>query len=140
MRAAGGRIDRFIGDAVMVTFNVSADQPDHIVRAARAALGFQRAAQQIADRHPDWPTFRVGVNTGTALAGVVGDGRERDYTVLGDMVNVAAHIEAFAPPGAVVISDATYRALPGATATSMGTVTLKSRAQPMRIWRLENLD
>ena len=52
VRAAGGRIDRFIGDAVMVTFNVSADQPDHAVRAARAALAFQDAAKHIADRHP----------------------------------------------------------------------------------------
>ena len=44
IRAAGGRLDRFIGDAVMVTFNVSVDQPDHAARAARAALEFQAAA------------------------------------------------------------------------------------------------
>ena len=140
VRAAGGRIDRFIGDAVMVTFNVSADQPDHAVRAARAALAFQDAAQHIADRHPEWPRFRAGVNTGSAIAGVVGDGRERAYTVLGDTVNVAAHIEALAAEGSVVISDATYRALPGARVTSLGTVTLKSRAEPLRIWGLDSLE
>jgi class 3 adenylate cyclase len=140
VRDAGGRLDRFIGDAVMVTFNVSADQPDHAVRAARAALAFQEAAQHIADRHPEWPRFRAGVNTGSAIAGVVGDGRERVYTVLGDTVNVAAHIESLAPEGAVVISDATHRALPGARVKSLGTVTLKSRGEPMVIWRLESLD
>ena len=54
------------------------------------------------------------MNTGTAVVGVVGDGAERDYTVLGDTVNVASHIEALAPVGSVAISDATRRAVPGA--------------------------
>jgi class 3 adenylate cyclase len=140
VRAEGGRIDRFIGDAVMVTFNVSVDQPDHALRAARAALGFQDAGRHIADRHPGWPRFRAGVNTGSAIAGVVGDGRERAYTVLGDTVNVAAHIEALAAEGSVVVSDATYRALPGAQVTSLGTVTLKTRAEALQIWQLDGLE
>jgi adenylate cyclase len=139
VRASGGRLDRFMGDAVMVTFNVSIDQPDHALLAARTALAFQAAAAQIADGHAEWPKFRAGLNTGTAIVGVVGDGRERAYTVLGDTVNVASHIESFASPGSVVISDATYRALTGARVTSLGTVTVKTRAEPLRIWRLESL-
>ncbi len=139
IRAVGGRVDRFIGDALMVTFNVSVEQPDHAVRAARAALEFQRAAGQVADRNPNWPRFRAGISTGEAGVGVVGDGRQRDYTVLGDTVNVAAHIEALAPVGTVAISDATRRALPNARVTSLGTVTLKTRAEPTQIWRLDGL-
>jgi class 3 adenylate cyclase len=61
------------------------------------------------------------------------------YTVLGDTVNVAAHIESLAPVGSVVISDATYRALPDARVTSLGTVTLKTRAESMVIWRLDGM-
>jgi class 3 adenylate cyclase len=139
VRASGGRLDRFIGDAVMVTFNVSVEQPDHAERAARAALAFQHAARQVANDHPNWPKFRAGINTGSAIAGVVGDGRERAYTVLGDTVNVAAHIESLAPTGAVAISDATYRALPAARVVSLGTATLKTRTEPLRIWRLDAL-
>jgi class 3 adenylate cyclase len=139
VRASGGRIDRFIGDAVMVTFNVSVDQPDHALRAASAALAFQEAARQVAAGHPGWPQFRAGLNTGSAIAGVVGDGRERAYTVLGDTVNVAAHIESLAPVGSIAISDATYRALPDAQVTSLREVTLKTRVEPLRIWRLEAL-
>lgn len=139
IRTAGGRVDRFIGDAVMVTFNVSADQPDHPIRAARAALAFQTAASDVAERHPDWPRFRLGIHTGAAVAGVVGDGRQRAYTVLGDTVNVAAHIEALSPVGTVVISDATYRALPGARVSSLGTATLKTRSEPLSIWKLDGL-
>jgi adenylate cyclase len=139
VRASGGRLDRFIGDAVMVTFNVSVEQPDHAERAARAALAFQQAARHVANDHPDWPKFRAGINTGSAIAGVVGDGRERAYTVLGDTVNVAAHIESLAPTGTVAISDATYRALPAANVVSLGTATLKTRTEPLQIWRLDAL-
>ena len=140
IRAARGRLDRFLGDAVMVTFNVSADQPDHAARAARAALGFQVSAQQVADLHPDWPRFRVGINTGAAVVGLIGDGEERGYTVLGDTVNVASHIESLAPVGSIAISDATRRAVPGAQVTSLGAVTLKTRTEQLEIWRLDGVD
>ncbi len=140
IRAAGGRLDRFLGDAVMVTFNVSADQPDHAERAARAALGFQASASEVAARHPDWPRFRAGINTGVAVVGVVGDGEERGYTVLGDTVNVASHIESIAPVESIAISDATRRAVPGAHVVSLGTATLKTRTEPLEIWRLVGLD
>jgi adenylate cyclase len=140
VRAAGGRLDRIIGDAVMVTFNVSTDQPDHADRAVRAALGLQEAAAGVSARHPDWPQFRAGVNTGAAVVGVLGDDIQRDYTVLGDTVNVASHIESLAPVGAVAISDATRRAVAGARVVSLGTVTLKTRAEPIEIWRLDGLN
>lgn len=140
LRAGGGRLDRMIGDAVMVTFNVSAEQPDHATLAARAALDLQEAATRVADRHPDWPRFRAGVNTGPAVVGVMGDRAQRDYTVVGDTVNVASHIESLAPVGAVAISDATRRAAAGARVVSLGTVTLKTRAEPVEIWRLDGFD
>ncbi len=140
VRASGGRVDRLIGDALMVTFNVSAEQSDHAGRAAAAALDLQRAASKVAEQHPDWPRFRAGVNTGEAVVGVLGDAGERDYTVLGDTVNVAAHIEGLAPVGGVAISDATRRAVPGARVVSLGTVHLKTRTEPIEIWRLESID
>jgi adenylate cyclase len=140
VRSAGGRIDRLIGDAVMVTFNVSTDQPDHAARAVDAALQLQAAAAEVAKQHPEWPRFRAGVNTGEAVVGLLGDAAERDYTVLGDTVNVAAHIEGLAPVGAVAISDATRRAVPGARVVSLGTVQLKTRAEQIEIWRVDGLD
>jgi adenylate cyclase len=118
---------------------VSADQPDHAVRGARAGVRLQQAAARVTVDHPDWPRFRVGVNTGSAIVGLVGDGAERDYTVLGDTVNVASHIEALAPIGAVAISDATRRAVPGARVVSLGSTRLKTRAAPVEIWQLDGL-
>jgi adenylate cyclase len=139
IRAQGGRLDRFLGDAVMVTFNAIEDQPDHAARAARAALGFQNAASRVTDGR-GWPRFRVGVHTGLAAVGVVGDGGERDYTVLGDTVNLASRIESMAPIGGVAISEATRRAVRGAQVVSLGTVVLKGRSEPVEIWLLTGVE
>jgi class 3 adenylate cyclase len=140
MRAHGARLDKFIGDAVMVTFNVSIDQPDHAARAARAALAFQEAATRVWVQRPDWPRFRVGVNTGVAAVGVVGSGVDRGYTVLGDTVNVASRIEALAPEGGVAVGGATLRRLPGARVSPLGTVAVKGRSGTVEVWQLEALD
>jgi adenylate cyclase len=135
----GGRLDRFMGDAVMVTFNVGVDQPDHATRAARAALAFQAAASAVAAAHPGWPRFRSGVNTGEAVVGMVGTTGERDYTVLGDTVNVAARLEALAAPGEVAIGGETLRALTGARVSALGAVNVKGRTAPVEAWRLDDI-
>lgn len=139
VRAEGGHVDRYIGDAVMVTWNVAHGQPDHAVRAAQAALRFQTAADQVALIHQDWPRFRVGVNTGSATVGLIGGGREREYTVLGDTVNVAARIEGLPPPGGIAISRATLDYLRDPQVRSLGTVPVKGRTMPVEVWLLESL-
>src|SRR5215210_7162712 len=72
VRGHGGEIDSLIGDAIMATFNTRGDQPDHARRAARAALELQERANAVAGEHPGWPRFRVGVNSGEAMVGIVG--------------------------------------------------------------------
>lgn len=138
--AEGGRIDRYIGDAVMVTFNVSSYQPDHARRAARGALALQHAAASVARAHPEWPRFRVGLNSGPATVGMLGGGGERDYTVVGDTVNLAARFQVLAPPGGVVVGAGTLHAVPGLGATPLGTVSVKGRRQPVAAWLLESAD
>jgi class 3 adenylate cyclase len=123
----------------MVTFNVAAIQEDHAERAARAALRFQSAASMVAAGHPDWPRFRVGLNTGPATVGLVGGGGSQGYTVLGDTVNLASRLEGLAPAGGVVIGGATLGQLVGARVTSMGKVQVKGRDAPVDAWLLEDL-
>jgi class 3 adenylate cyclase len=124
----GGQIDRLIGDAIMVTFNRRGDQPDHAERAARAALELQRRSASLSDRHPDWPRFRVGINSGLAALGVVGAEGGRTHTVIGDAVNVASRLEGHAPVGKVVVSGATAERIPGAQLEPIGAVSVKGRA------------
>ena len=139
VREHGGEIDRLVGDALMAIFNRNGDQPDHPERAARAALAIQAATHEVAAEHPGWPRFRVGVNTGEAMVGVLGAAGGRTNTVIGDAVNVAARLEAAAPEGRVAIGAATLRRLPGARTESLGAVTVKGKSEPVDAYVLESL-
>src|SRR3954468_3980463 len=70
MERERGEVLQIVGDELMAIFNKQGDTPDHPLRAARAALTLLRTAETVA--RPDWPRFRVGVNSGDALAAVVG--------------------------------------------------------------------
>jgi class 3 adenylate cyclase len=131
VRRHGGEIDRIIGDALMATFNRRGDQPDHAQRAAGAALALQEATARVAAEHPTWPRFRVGVNTGPALVGVLGAGGGRTHTVIGDTVNVAARLQSQAPVGGVAIGPETARRLDGARMEPLGSLHVKGREQPV---------
>ncbi len=139
VREHGGEIDRLIGDAVMATFNRRGDQPDHAPRAARAALALQRATAGLADENPGWPRFRVGVNSGPALVGVLGAEGGRSYTVIGDMVNLAARLEATAPVGGVAIGAETLRLLEGAQVEPRGEIEVKGKAEPVEVFVLRSI-
>ena len=134
--APEGMIERFAGDAVLAVFNALGDQPDHALRGARAALGMRDAVRDVADAHPEWPRFRIGVNTGRAVIGNIGTDRQHSFTVIGDAVNVAARVQAAATPGEVVLSGATYDLVAGeVVAEPLGPVAVKGRAQPVPMHR-----
>jgi adenylate cyclase len=135
----GGEVDRIIGDALMVTFNKRGDQPDHARRAAAAGLAMQTAAGRVADRHPEWPRFRVGINSGPATVSVLGTGGGRTHTVIGDTVNTASRIEGQAPAGGVAIGPSTLADLPDAVTRPLGPLTLKGKAEPVETFLLLGL-
>ncbi|MGH2556602.1 MAG: adenylate/guanylate cyclase domain-containing protein, partial [Actinomycetota bacterium] len=133
-------IERFAGDAIMVVFNALGDQPDHAIRAARAGLSLRAEAERLATGQPDWPRFRVGVNTGSAVVGNVGAGEQRSFSVIGDTTNVAARVQAAAKPGEVLIGPATYQRIREmATVEPLGPVELKGKRDPLELYRLVDL-
>ncbi len=134
VRGYGGEVDRIIGDALMVTFNRHGDQGDHPRRAVQAALALQATTQRIADEHPDWPRFRVGINTGQVAVSVVGAAGGRTSTAIGDAVNTAARIEAMAPVGGVAVGAATARRLPDSWLDASADVTVKGKDDPVTIF------
>jgi adenylate cyclase len=136
----GGMIERFAGDAIMVVFNAAADQPDHPLRAARAALDLQRAAERVAQAREDWPRFRVGVNTGPAIVGNVGTEQQRSFTAIGDTTNLAARLQTAAEPGQVVLGAATYEAVRADVAAHpIGKLDVKGKAAPVAAYALTGL-
>jgi len=139
MEQERGEVHQIVGDEVMVIFNKQGDTPDHPTRAARAALTLLRTADRVG--RPDWPRFRVGVNSGTAIAAVVGGPTgHRKHGVVGDTVNVAARFEQAAEPGGVVIGAATYERLPDdAVAERLPPLHVKGKAEPLEAYRLDAL-
>ena len=135
-----GTVVQFVGDALMAVFNAPVRQPDHALRAARAALAMQYEVDRIAVDRPGWPRFRVGVNTGEALVGNIGGEALRNFNAMGDAVNVAARLEAQAEPGQVVIGAATRHQLGDlALVTPLGDLMVKGRTQPVSAYVLDGL-
>jgi len=133
----GGLIDRFAGDAIIVVFNAVAEQPDHAVRAARAALAIRSEADRLAADHSSWPRFRIAVSTGPAMVGNVGADLQRSFTVIGDTINLAARLQATAPPGEVVIGPTTWEDLGDrATVVPLGPAELRGKREPVPVYRL----
>jgi adenylate cyclase len=132
-----GMVERFAGDAVLVVFNALGDQPDHARRAVQAAVGMRDAIAPVAAAHPDWPRFRIGVNTGPAVIGNVGTDDQRSFTVIGDAVNVAARVQSEAAEGEVVISGTTYTgAVDVVVSEPLGPVAVKGREEPVAMHRV----
>jgi class 3 adenylate cyclase len=129
----GGEIDRIIGDALMVTFNKRGDQPDHAQRAAGAGLALQRATSFLAKGHPDWPQFRVGINSGQVSVSLLGASGGRTHTIVGDTVNIASRIEGQAPAGGVAIGPDTKARLPDAVTTPLGQLQLKGKQELVEV-------
>jgi class 3 adenylate cyclase len=114
-RRFGGEVEKFIGDGFLAIFNSRGDQPDHALRAAQAALELQHELARLAERHPEWPRMRVGVNSGEAVLREVGGHGHVAYPIIGDTVNTGSRLESLAPAGGVLIGAKTYSRLPAGT-------------------------
>ncbi|HEY6113310.1 MAG TPA: adenylate/guanylate cyclase domain-containing protein, partial [Gaiellaceae bacterium] len=141
MERAGGEVHQIVGDELMVIFGKDASVSDHALRAARAALVLQRVAQRTAAEHDDWPRFRVGVSSGEVHAGLVGATTgHRKHGVVGDVVNLAARLQAAAPVGGVLIGEATFRELGGrALVEPTAPMRLKGIRDPVNAYLLHQL-
>jgi class 3 adenylate cyclase len=139
-RRFGGEVEKFIGDAIMATFNTRGDQPDHAVRAAGAAVELQRQMRSLAADRSDWPRLRVGVNTGNATVREMGGAGYVAYAVVGDTVNVASRLQSLAPLGEVLIGDETCQRLPpDAVVEAHRALRLKGKSTPVDGYVLRSL-
>ena len=137
-----GIVDKFIGDCVMAVFGAPQDVDDPPLSAVRAAEEMMRwlevgNAKWREDLGQDLQ-LAIGINSGPVLAGNVGSEKRMEYTVIGDVVNVAARLEALAQPGQVVMSAATARAVEDEFDTeSLGVHPITGRGEPMEIFALD---
>ncbi len=131
----GGTIDKFIGDNVMGVFGAPVSHEDDPERAVRAGLAMQAAMEEAnresSERHGAVFSLRVGINSGEVMAGAVGD----RYTVMGDVVNVAARLQAAGRPGSVTVGEPTFRASRGAISyEQLEPLVLKGKEEAVPAW------
>ncbi|MEL6311226.1 MAG: adenylate/guanylate cyclase domain-containing protein, partial [Pseudomonadota bacterium] len=138
-----------IGDAIMAFWNAPLDVPEHPTRACHAALAMRRAlatlnetlAAEAAEAKKDFNAIRVGVglHTGVCRVGNMGSSDRFNYSALGDDVNVTSRLEGQTKLFGVdvLVSDAVVERIGDEFATvELDTVSVKGRAQPVRIFAL----
>ena len=127
----GGTIEKFIGDAVMAVWGTPTTHEDDAERAVRAALELVDGVPGISDTRA--AQARAGVLTGHAAVTLGASGQGM---VAGDLVNTASRLQSVAPPGAVLVGEATYHAAQGAIRfEEAGEQLLKGKAAPVPAWR-----
>ena len=138
-----GTLDKFMGDAVLALWNAPDPQPDHALRAVRAALAIQERGRQIYDplQGPSYALqFHVAVATGDAMVGNLGTSDLFNYTAVGDTVNVCQRMEMAALPGQILIDQATYLALADQIiADPLEPIMVKGKALPVAVYNLRGL-
>lgn len=139
----GAYVDKYIGDAVMAVLGAPQNLPDHALAACRAALETQRAITGINARYTEKTgvhlAVRVGLNTGEMIVGNLGSSRKKNYTVMGDAVNLASRLE-----GAnkvfgtgILLGEETARRVQGAMVTRpLARLRVKGKLQAIEVHTL----
>ncbi len=129
----GGAVEKFIGDAVMAVWGTPTAHEDDAERAVRAALELVEAIGRL-EIEPGGPRLqaRAGVLTGEAAVAI---GARGEGMVAGDLVNTASRLQSVAPPGRVLVGEATVRATESAIAyEEAGPQSLKGKEAPVPAW------
>lgn len=140
--AQGGTVDKFLGDAVMAWFNAPLPQPDHTLRAVRAALDLRASIQKL---HKELPpeahlSFGVGIHFGDAVLGWIGTEKRLEYTAIGDSVNTAKRIQENAAEGQILLSQvACERIMTEVNVKSFGSMKVKGKIMPLEVWEVLGL-
>lgn len=137
--AQGGLVDKFMGDAVMAVFRGDY----HLDRAVESSLAVRNHingfTEELSDQTGYHPKVSIGINSGEMVSGNIGSAalKRLDYTVIGDVVNVAQRLQSIAKPGQVVVPDFAYEKLKEAFQCSLvGEVNLKNKSNPVLIYEV----
>ncbi len=138
-----GTLDKYIGDAVMAFWGAPVAQPDHALRACRAAIEMHgevdRINRQFAEEGLPKIAIGIGLSSGPMTIGNMGSDDHFAYTALGDRVNLGARLESQtkAYGVGVMISEATYRQVANdMLGRELGALRVKGKSEPVGIFEL----
>ncbi|WP_262272521.1 adenylate/guanylate cyclase domain-containing protein [Microvirga yunnanensis] len=135
----GGFVAKYMGDGVLAYFGYPQAHEDDAIRAVRAGLALaEEVARVSVPSGVDPLCARVGIATGVVVVGdLIGAGPSQERSVVGETPNLAARLQTFAAPGAVVIAPATRRLLGSEfNLTDLGPQHLKGFAAPIEAWQV----
>jgi adenylate cyclase len=141
-----GMVDKYMGDGVMLVFGAPEPDTDHAYHAISCALLIQKLVAHenaLREEQGKFPVqFRIGVNTGSMLAGNMGSRERMEYTVVGDTVNLASRLCGITNGNEIVISREMYlrddvreRVIAG----EYQSIQLRGISQPVSTYRVEQL-
>jgi class 3 adenylate cyclase/tetratricopeptide (TPR) repeat protein len=133
-----GTVNQVMGDGIMALFGAPVACEDHAVRACYAALRMQRSMRQYGKelRRGGGPELqaRVGVNSGEVVVRSIQNDLHMDYTAVGATTHLAARMEQLARPGAILITDQTFRQVNGFVETqTLGPTPVKGVTEPVEV-------
>jgi len=138
IEANGGVVDKFMGDQIMALFQ----GPQSVENAVRASVEIQRAVRELnkqrdaAGELPLW--VGIGINHGLAVMGKMGSKNRMDYTVIGDVVNIANRLCSLARAGQIVVEYSLTRRLNGHYAfTRLEPIYVRNRMKPVDICEID---
>ncbi len=136
----GGSLDKFIGDCIMALWGAPLDDPQHARHAVACALDMADALQafkrELGAQQPDFDVG-IGIHSGAAVVGLIGSDKRREYTAIGDTVNLASRIEGLtkeAQRRILVSRETMERCADAFDFVSCGTFQAKGRAQPVELF------
>ena len=136
--AQGGYIDKFMGDAVMAVFRGDF----HLDRALDACLSVRKKVTELPNESGNiffTPKVSIGINSGEMISGNIGSAtlKRLDYTVIGDVVNVAQRLQTIAKEGQIVINESSYEKVKESfNCRKVGDVNLKNKSHPITIYEV----
>ncbi len=133
VRNFGGTVINVVGDQIVAVFGAPLTHEDDAERAVRAGLAIRDCSLSTDLKQPI--EVHVGINTGNVMAGLIGPEEHRDYTVMGDTVNMAARLMSAAPPGSVLVGEESFRATRRVVRyRELPPVIVKGKEQPISVW------
>lgn len=136
-----GTIDKLMGDSIMVLFGAPHPKHDDSERAVACAVAMQQAMTEFNSQNSElgFPELYmgIGINSGEVVAGPVGSEHYREYTVIGDEVNLASRIEAQSLRGQILISESTYQTVQNFVLVGQPSrVQVKGKRKPVCLYEL----